>query len=202
MKKFITVLAATLVIGSAASAATFVEVFRIDGERYMIPATKVLQQVVDTHAIPTAGGTYSTLVADTHAIPTAGGTYDVGSSTTVADYNWEALPDSEDLTIDADPFAEEIVGGLGPQLPYDPMRGVDYGFVQALKQLAEETVADYNWDAMPTSERITSVTVANYNWEALPASERIPSSAMVVYNFDALPAAERTDVETFSVAGN
>jgi len=227
MKKFITTLAAALVIGSAASAATFVEVFRIDGERYMIkvPATNVLQQVVDTHAIPTAGGTYSTLVADTHAIPTAGGTYDVGSSTTVANadthaiptaggtydvgssttvanYNWEALPDSEHLTIDADPFAEEIVGGLGPQLPYDPMRGVDYGFVQALKQLAEETVADYNWDAMPTSERITSVTVANYNWEALPASERVPSSAMVVYNFDALPAAERTDVETFSVAGN
>ena len=119
MKKFITALAATLVIGSAASAATFVEVFRIDGERYMIkvPATNVLQQVVDTHAIPTAGGTY-----------------DVGSSSTVANYNWEALPDSEHLTIDADPFAEEIVGGLGPQLPYDPMRGVDYGFVQALLQ--------------------------------------------------------------------
>jgi hypothetical protein len=117
------------------------------------------------------------------------------------------LPDSEHLTIDADPFAEEIVGGIGPQLPYDPMRGVDYGFVQALKQLnagpyAEETVADYNWDAMPTSERITPVTVASYNWEALPALERVLTSAVVVYNFDALPAAERTDVETFSVAGN
>jgi len=202
MKKFITTLAAALVIGSAASAATFVEVFRIDGERYMIkvPATNVLQQVVDTHAIPTAGGTYSTLVADTHAIPTAGGTYDVGSSTTVANYNWEALPDSEHLTIDADPFAEEIVGGLGPQLPYDPMRGVDYGFVQALKQLAEETVADYNWDAMPTSERITSVTVANYNWEALPASERVPTSANVVYNWDAIPANEHfvADADLFT----
>ena len=202
MKKFITTLAAALVIGSAASAATFVEVFRIDGERYMIkvPATNVLQQVVDTHAIPTAGGTYSTLVADTHAIPTAGGTYDVGSSSTIANYNWEALPDSEHLTIDADPFAEEIVGGLGPQLPYDPMRGVDYGFVQALKQLAEETVADYNWDAMPISERITSVTVANYNWEALPASERVPSSAMVVYNWDAIPANERfvADADLFA----
>jgi len=64
---------------------------------------------------------------DTHAIPTAGGTYDVGSSTIVANYNWEALPDSEYLTIDADPFAEDVVGGLGPQQPYDPMRGVDYG---------------------------------------------------------------------------
>ena len=117
-------------------------------------------------------------------------------------YNWDAIPANEHFVADADLFTEEIVGGLGPQLPYDPMRGVDYGFVQALKQLAEETVADYNWDAMPTSERITSVTVANYNWEALPASERVPSSAMVVYNFDALPAAERTDVETFSVAGN
>ena len=105
----------------------------------MIPAANVLQQVVDTHAIPTAGGTY-----------------DVGSSSTVANYNWEALPDSEHLKIDADPFAKEILGGLGPQLPYDPMRGVDYGFVQALKQLAEETVADYNWDAMPTSERFVA----------------------------------------------
>ena len=144
MKKFITALAATLAIGSAASAATFVEVFRIDQERYMIkvPATDVLQQVVDTHAIPTAGGTYSTSVVDTHAIPTAGGTYDVESSTTVATYNWEALPDSEHLTIDADPFAEEIIGGLGPQLPYDPMRGVDYGFVQALKQLNADQFAE------------------------------------------------------------
>ena len=192
MKKFITALAATLAIGSAASAATFVEVFRIDQECYMIkvPATDVLQQVVDTHAIPTAGGAY-----------------DVESSTTAANYNWEALPDSEYLTIDADPFAEEIVGGLGPQLPYDPMRGVDYGFVQALKQLnagpfAQEIVADYNWEAIPTSERSASVTVATYNWEALPAAERVPTSAMVVYNFDVLPAAERTDVETFSVAGN
>jgi len=208
MKKFITTLAAALVIGSAASAATFVEVFRIDQERYMIkvPATDVLQQVVDTHAIPTAGGTYdvesSTIVAsvDTHAIPTAGGTYDVESSTIVANYNWEALPDSEYLIVDADPFAEEIVGGLGPQLPYDPMRGVDYGFVQALKQLAEETVADYNWDAMPTSERITSVTVANYNWEALPASERVPTSANVVYNWDAIPANEHfvADADLFT----
>ena len=34
-----------------------------------------------------------------------------------------------------------------------------------------ETVADYNWDAIPTSERITPVTVANYNWDAIPASE-------------------------------
>ena len=65
-----------------------------------------------------------------------------------------------------------------------------------------ETVADFNWDAIPTSERITSVTVANYNWEALPAAERVPTSVMVVHNFDVLPAAERTDVETFSVAGN
>ena len=53
------------------------------------------------------------------------------------------------------------------------------------------TVADYNWDAIPTSERITPVTVASYNWEALPALERVPTSAVVVYNFDALPAAER-----------
>ena len=63
------------------------------------------------------------------------------------------------------------------------------------------TVADYNWDAIPTSERITPVTVASYNWEALPESERVPTSAVVVYNFDALPAAERfvADADLFSV---
>ena len=63
-----------------------------------------------------------------------------------------------------------------------------------------ETVADYNWDAMPTSERITPVTVASYNWEALPELERVPTSAFVVYNFDALPAAERfvADADLFS----
>ena len=62
------------------------------------------------------------------------------------------------------------------------------------------TVADYNWDAIPTSERITPVTVASYNWEALPALERVPTSAVVVYNFDALPAAERfvADADLFS----
>ena len=63
-----------------------------------------------------------------------------------------------------------------------------------------ETVADYNWDAMPTSERITPVTVASYNWEALPALERVPTFAVVVYNFDALPAAEYfvADADLFS----
>ena len=199
MKKFITTLAATLVIGSAASAAT--PTFNVYHEEVLpalaeanTPATfsvyheEVLPALVAANTPPTFN------VVREEILP--------AMVATVANYNWEALPDSEHLTIDADPFAEEIVGGIGPQLPYDPMRGVDYGFVQALKQLAAETVADYNWDAMPTSERITSVTVANYNWEALPASERVPSSAMVVYNFDALPAAERTDVETFSVAGN
>ena len=164
MKKFITTLAATLVIGSAASAAT--PTFNVYHE-------EVLPALVAANTPPTFN-----VVRE------------------------EILPAMNRAVADVDPFAEQIVGGIGPQLPYDPMRGVDYGFVQALKQLAAENVADYNWDAMPTSERITSVTVANYNWEALPASERVPSSAMVVYNFDALPAAERTDVETFSVAGN
>ena len=62
------------------------------------------------------------------------------------------------------------------------------------------TAADYNWDAIPTSERITPVTVASYNWEALPELERVPTSAVVVYNFDALPAAERflADADLFS----
>ena len=47
----------------------------------------------------------------------------------------EILPAMNRAVADVDPFAEQIVGGIGPQLPYDPMRGVDYGFVQALKQL-------------------------------------------------------------------
>ena len=41
-----------------------------------------------------------------------------------------------------DSVSEEVVGGLGPQLPYDPMRGVDYGFVQALKQLNADPFAE------------------------------------------------------------
>ena len=62
------------------------------------------------------------------------------------------------------------------------------------------TVADYNWDAIPTSERVTPVTVASYNWEALLELEHVPTSAVVVYNFDALPAAERfvADADLFS----
>ena len=44
--------------------------------------------------------------------------FQVESSTIVANYNWEALPDSEYLTIDADPFAEDVVGGLGPQINF------------------------------------------------------------------------------------
>ena len=181
MKKFITTLAAALVIGSAASATTFVEVFRIDGERYMIkvPATNVLQQVVDTHAIPTAGGTYSTLVADTHAIPTAGGTYDVGSSSTIANYNWEALPDSEHLTIDADPFAEEIVGGLGPQLPYDPMRGVDYGFVQALLQQNVDPFSEVIVGGLGPQSDLDSMMTLMTDW-VQPATNVDPFSEEVV----------------------
>ena len=114
MKKFITALAATfatVVIGSAASAAT--PTFNVYHE-------EVLPALVET-------------VADYNwdAIPTS----ERITPVTVANYNWDAIPASEHFTIDADPFAEEIVGGLGPQLPYDPMRGVDYGFVQALKKL-------------------------------------------------------------------
>ena len=39
-------------------------------------------------------------------------------------------------------ISEYVVGGLGPQLPYYPMRGVDYGFVQALKQLNADPFAE------------------------------------------------------------
>ena len=192
MKKFITALAATLatvVIGSAASAAT--PTFNVYHE-------EVLPALAEANT-PATFSVYHEEVLPALVAANTPPTFNVVRE--------EILPAMNRVVANADPYSEQIVGGIGPQLPYDPMRGVDYGFVQALKQLnagpyAEETVADYNWDAMPTSERITSVTVANYNWEALPASERVPSSAMVVYNFDALPVAERTDVETFSVAGN
>ena len=32
----------------------------------------------------------------------------------------EILPAMKRAVADADPFAEQIVGGIGPQLPYDP----------------------------------------------------------------------------------
>jgi len=121
MKKFITALAATfatVVIGSAASAAT--PTFNVYHE-------EVLPALVET-------------VADYNwdAIPTS----ERITPVTVANYNWDAIPASEHFTIYADPFAEEIVGGLGPQLPYDPMRGVDYGFVQALLQQNTDPFAE------------------------------------------------------------
>ena len=52
-------------------------------------------------------------------------------------YHEEVVP-----VADADPFSEHVVGGLGPQLPYDPMRGVDYGFVQALLQQNADPFAE------------------------------------------------------------
>ncbi len=58
-------------------------------------------------------------------------------------YNFDALPAAERFVADADLFGERVVGGLGPQLPYDPMRGVDYGFVQALNKLNADPFAEH-----------------------------------------------------------
>ena len=141
MKKFITALAATfatVVIGSAASAAT--PTFNVYHEE-VLPAlvaanTPSTFSAYHEEILPAMAATVANYNWD--AMPTS----ERITSVTVANYNWEALPDSEHLTIDADPFAEEIVGKLGPQLPYDPMRGVDYGFVQALLQQNTDPFAE------------------------------------------------------------
>ena len=111
MKKFITALAATfatVVIGSAASAATPVTFGDVYGD------IVYHEEVVPMSAPATFAEVYGNLVYVEEVAPVA----------------------------DADPFAEQIVGGLGPQLPYDPMRGVDYGFVQALLQQNADPFAE------------------------------------------------------------
>ena len=155
MKKFITALAATfatVVIGSAASAAT--PTFNVYHE-------EVLPALVET-------------VADYNwdAIPTS----ERITPVTVANYNWDAIPASEHFTIDADPFAEEIVGGLGPQLPYDPMRGVDYGFVQALKKLNADPYSEQIVGGLGPQINIPA-TFSVYHEEVLPAMNRVVADA-------------------------
>jgi hypothetical protein len=160
MKKFITALAttfATLVIGSAASAAT--PTFNVYHEE-VLPAlvaanTSPTFNVVREEILPAMAATVADYNWD--AIPTS----EHITPVTVANYNWEALPESEHFTIDADPYSEQIVGGLGPQLPYDPMRGVDYGFVQALNKLNADPFAERIFGGLgpqldndPYSERI------------------------------------------------
>jgi hypothetical protein len=82
-----------------------------------------------------------------------------------------------------DSVSEEVVGGLGPQLPYDPMRDVDYGFVQALLQQ----------NADPFAEQIVG-GLGPQPFNAVTYSEVFVDGQIHI-----IPA---TDVETFSLAGN
>jgi hypothetical protein len=142
MKKFITALAATfatVVIGSAASAAT--PTFNVYHEEVLpalleanAPSTfsvyheEVLPALVAANTPPTFNVVREEILP---AMNRAVASTPVTFSDVYGDiiYHEEVAP-----VADADPFAEQIVGGLGPQLPYDPMQGVDYGFVQALLQ--------------------------------------------------------------------
>jgi hypothetical protein len=95
----------------------------------------------------------------------------------------EILPAMHRVVANADPYSEHIVGGLGPQLPYDPMRGVDYGFVQALLQQ----------NADPFAEQIVG-GIGPQPFNAVTYSEVFVGGQIHI-----IPA---TDLETFSVAGN
>jgi len=178
MKKFITALAttfATVVIGSAASAAT--PTFNVYHEE-VLPAlvaanTSPTFNVVREEILPAMAATVADYNWD--AIPTS----ERITPVSVANYNWDAIPASEHFTIDADPFAEEIVGGLGPQLPYDPMRGVDYGFVQALLQQNADPFAERIVGGLGPQSDLDSMMTLMTDW-VQPASNVDPFSEEVV----------------------
>ena len=178
MKKFITALAttfATVVIGSAASAAT--PTFNVYHEE-VLPAlvaanTSPTFNVVREEILPAMAATVADYNWD--AIPTS----EHITPVTVANYNWEALPESEHFTIDADPYSEQIVGGLGPQLPYDPMRGVDYGFVQALLQQNADPFAERIVGGLGPQSDLDSMMTLMTDW-VQPASNVDPFSEEVV----------------------
>jgi len=171
MKKFITALAATfatVVIGSAASAAT---------PTFNVYHDEVLPALVAANTPPTFNVVREEILP---AMNKAVASMPVTFSDVYGDivYHEEAVP-----VADADPFSEHVVGGLGPQLPYDPMRGVDYGFVQALLQQ----------NADPFAEQIVG-GLGPQPFNAITYSEVFVGGQLHI-----IPA---TDVETFSVAGN
>ena len=178
MKKFITALAttfATVVIGSAASAAT--PTFNVYHEE-VLPAlvaanTSPTFNVVREEILPAMAATVADYNWD--AIPTS----EHITPVTVANYNWEALPESEHFTIDADPYSEQIVGGLGPQLPYDPMRSVDYGFVQALLQQNADPFAERIVGGIGPKSDLDSMMTLMTDW-VQPAPNVDPFSEEVV----------------------
>ena len=165
MKKFITTLAATLVIGSAASAAT--PTFNVNHE-------EVLPALAEANT-PATFSVYNEEVLPALVAANTPPTFNVVRE--------EILPAMKRAVADADPFAEQIVGGIGPQLPYDPMRGVDYGFVQALLQQ----------NADPFAEQIVG-GIGPQPFNAVTYSEVFVGGQIHI-----IPA---TDLETFSVAGN
>jgi hypothetical protein len=168
MKKFITALAATfatVVIGSAASAAT--PTFNVYHE-------EVLPALAEANT-PATFSVYHEEVLPALVAANTPPTFNVVRE--------EILPAMNRVVADADPYSEQIVGGIGPQLPYDPMRGVDYGFVQALLQ--------QNVD--PFSEVIVG-GLGPQPFNAVTYSEVFVDGQIHI-----IPA---TDVETFSLAGN
>jgi hypothetical protein len=88
----------------------------------------------------------------------------------------EILPAMNRAVADVDPFAEQIVGGIGPQLPYDPMRGVDYGFVQALLQQNADPFAEQIVGGLGPQINIPA-TFSVYHEEVLPAMNRVVADA-------------------------
>ena len=181
MKKFITALAATfatVVIGSAATATT--PTFNVYHEE-VLPALGETVADYNWDAIPTSERITPVTVASYNweALPAL----ERVPTSAVVVYNFDALPVAERFVADADLFSEHVVGGLGPQLPYDPMRGVDYGFVQALKQL----------NADPFAEQIVG-GLGPQPFNAVTYSEVFADGQLHI-----IPA---TDVKTFIVAGN
>jgi hypothetical protein len=107
MKKFITTLAATLVIGSAASAAT--PTFNVYHE-------EVLPALAEANT-PATFSVYHEEVLPALVAANAPPTFNVVRE--------EILPAMNRAVADADPFAEQIVGGIGPQ----PFNAVTYSEV-------------------------------------------------------------------------
>ena len=181
MKKFITTLAATyatVVIGSAASAAT--PTFKVVHEE-ILPAMAATVADYNWNAMPTSERITPFTIASYNweALPAS----ERVPTSAVVVYNFNALPAAERFVADAELFSEHVVGGLGPQLPYDPMRGVDYGFVQALNKL----------NADPFAEQIVG-GLGPQPFNAVTYGEVFAGGQLHI-----IPA---TDVEIFSVAGN
>jgi hypothetical protein len=161
MKKFITALAATfatVVIGSAASAAT--PTFNVYHE-------EVLPALAEANT-PATFSVYHEEVLPALVAANTPPTFNVVRE--------EILPAMNRVVADADPYSEQIVGGIGPQLPYDPMRGVDYGFVQALNKLNADPFAEQIVGGLGPQINIPA-TFSVYHEEVLPAMNRVVADA-------------------------